>query len=88
MIQDFELRFAGGEYRLLDLRDSAFPYREPLRLNETGAAIYRRLNGEYSMEALCVFMNEEYGLSMEEAREDLQAFLDSLVEYGVPIALE
>lgn len=72
------LREAGGSFWLLDLSQSGVPYRPPLRLNESGAAIWRMREEGLTLEEMAGRLAEEGGPSPDELRADLESFLKEI----------
>lgn len=52
-------------------------------LNPVGIAIYPLLDGSHSKEEIAARIAEEFEVSLDEARNDLEAFLEELNEHGM-----
>ncbi len=52
-------------------------------VNETGLLILKKLREGLSPEEIAGIMNEEYGISREEALRDIQDFLESMARFGL-----
>lgn len=71
--EDLVWRDLEGEVVLLDLRASMY-----YSLNQTGSLLWSCLEQPSSPEELVRAVVEEYGVSVEQAREDVDGFLDML----------
>ncbi|MCM1568699.1 MAG: PqqD family protein [Roseburia sp.] len=76
----YQLRYAAGQYWLLDMEQDGDCYREPICMNESGAFILEQyfLLGERT--AVAQQMHERYGISVEQALADVEEFLQKLKE--------
>ncbi len=81
----FVLRHAAGMWNLLDLSHPEFPYKEPLRLNESGAIIWQEIERGMNLDAISQELVKEYGISQKEADSDLRDFCEKLKAFGVPL---
>lgn len=52
-------------------------------LNPVGIAIYPLLDGNHSMEEIAARVADEFDVPIEEARRDLEAFLEELDAHGM-----
>ena len=52
-------------------------------LNSVGALIWRSMDGERTLKELAELVCDEYEVSISEAKEDIQSFLDPFVENGL-----
>ncbi len=52
-------------------------------VNETGLLILKKLREGLSLEEIAEIMNEEYGISREEALRDIQDFLEAMARFGL-----
>ena len=82
----YQLRYAAGLYWLIDMEQSGASYTSPVPLNEGGAEIWRMLDSGMSEAEICARLCEEYELSEEQARQDLNDFITQLqsqkVDFG------
>ena len=83
MYGDYQLREAGGFYWLINMSQSGKDYRQPLRLNETGALLLTGCYEGKTAEKMACELSECYGLPVEEMKKDVDAFLAQLVANGV-----
>ena len=72
-------------YWLLDMEQSGIPYRQPVLLNETGAAFWKLLAQGKPEDEVASVIASEYGVSREEIRQDVEQFLQKLRSQGVTI---
>jgi len=77
------LRYAAGAYWLLDTQQSGRDYRPPVKLNEMGADIIKRLNEGISGSQLARAVAEEYQADSALVERDVRAFLQSLETQGI-----
>ena len=83
MFGDYQLREAGGFYWLIDMSQSGKEYRQPLRLNETGALLLTGCYEGKTAKELAGELSERYGLPVEEMKKDVDVFLAQLVANGI-----
>ena len=74
----YQLRYAAGLYWLIDMKQSGAGYISPVPLNESGAKLWRMIEDGIPQTEICRQLCEEYEISMEEARGDLQDFVRQL----------
>ena len=79
----YQLRHAAGRYWLLDMQQEGLAYRKPVVLNECAAFIWKRNDPREPPEPLAQELQKTYGISMEQAMEDTQQFIQSLKEQGL-----
>lgn len=77
------LRYAAGQFWLLDINQPGIPYKKPMCLNEVGAKIWRLFSEEKSVDLICKHLAEEYGMEETVIYEDVTQFLKQLQIYGV-----
>lgn len=68
------LREAAGIYWLIDTEQEGLPYRRPVRLNESGAQIWRMLESGLTAEQASARLAAGEGLPYEEVLADIRAF--------------
>lgn len=77
----FILRELSGEYVVVPVGEAAQGFNGMIRLNETGAFLWKELTGGAGEEALADKLVERYeGVSEQTARDDVKEFLDSIRE--------
>ena len=70
----FCMRHAAGIYWLIDMEQEGVPYKKPIPVNETGAKIWNLREMGKSRGEIAEVLAECYGISREEAGEDVEAF--------------
>ena len=84
---DFVLRQIGDGYVVVALGKAADGFRGIIRLNETGAFLFKTIQeGGRSIEDLVSALEKEYRVDVAVAREDVSAFVNQLQEAGVIVA--
>ncbi len=78
---DYQLRYAAGMYWLLNIKQRGFKYIKPLPLNECGAHIWKMLSEGLDEAAIADIICKEYDIGMDEAMNDIKAFLSQLRQY-------
>ncbi len=81
----YMLRYAAGNYWLIDMSQKGIPYKRPMTLNEVGAKIWEMLVNECSVAEMADKLNEEYDIPKQELEEDINQFINQLRAYGVKI---
>lgn len=56
---------------------------QTLELDKVAEDIFRRLDGTSTVRKIAVDLAEDYGVSVEQAIDDVTAFLAQLIGYGV-----
>ena len=79
----YQLRYAAGQYWLLDTLQEGVPYKRPLIMNEVGADIWRMVEQGYSRTQIVDVLSREYQISDEVVEQDLAQFLAQLAEFGI-----
>jgi transcription antitermination factor NusG len=75
-------RKIADEYILVPISRSIADVNSIYSLNETAGFIWGLLNGKRSVEEVRNEIVREYDVSDDEAREDVEAFLQQLIEIG------
>ena len=83
---DYQLREAAGFWWLIDMAQTGEDFRMPLRLNGTGAQLFRELSAGCGEAELAERMAPEYGIEKEELRRDIAAFAAQLAANGIRFA--
>lgn len=83
MFAKYQVRKAAGGYWLLDMSQEGFVYKNPVFLNETGAAIWELLEDGKPPEQIAESFVEEYGIAKEEALADVGQFIEQLKQQGI-----
>ena len=74
----YRLRRVADMYWLINVEQPGIPYEKPVALNRTGAMICGMLEDGAGAEEISEAMNAAYGVSVPEARADLEHFLRQL----------
>ena len=82
---DFYLSEAAGLHMILNIGHPELAYIEPLRINETGAFVYKLLDSGNSVDEVIKRVSSEYGISEDNAREDVTEFVIKLRDFGVNV---
>lgn len=85
MLEKYQLRYAAGQYWLLDMEQTGVLYKRPMSMNVVGAEIWEMLKKGWSIEQMCAVFIKEYQVDEEEIREDIIQFQKQLTAYGVVI---
>ena len=80
--KDFVLRKVAGNWVVLPVGESALSYTGMLRLNDAGAILWQALEKDPSAEAMVAALTAEYDVAQQQAREDVEAFLEKLAAAG------
>lgn len=76
-------RKIAGETIVVPIRARAAELDSVYVLNEVGAAIWNQLDAGHSPAAITAAIAEEFDVSPETARRDVEQFLEKLLEAGV-----
>jgi len=71
----------GNEYILVPIANNIADMNSMYTLNETGAFIWERINGENSVEDIINEMMKEYDVVFEIASNDVFSFIDDMRSY-------
>ena len=84
MKDEYVLTELGNEFTAVPIGQAAEAFHGIIRLNETGAFIWRALSEGMSVEQLAEKMLKEYdGLSIEKAEESICSFIEKLRSEGI-----
>ena len=81
--KEFVLREIAGDYIIIPTGKTVLEFNGLITVNEVGASIWKMLQEETSFEKLVQGILEEYDVEDSVARQDVQEFLDKLVEGGI-----
>ena len=81
--EGFVLRQIKDNYIVVALGKASKEFNGMMNLNETGSFIWNLLNGENTVDDIAGKMTKEYDVSEEIAREDLEGFIDKLIQGGM-----
>ncbi|MGN0334455.1 MAG: PqqD family protein [Lachnospiraceae bacterium] len=81
--KEFILREIVGEYVIIPTGKTVLSFNGLISVNEVGAFLWNMLQKDVTVDELVAGVLEEYDVDEETAREDIQAFLDVLVEGNI-----
>lgn len=81
--KDFILREIAGDYVIIPTGNMVLTFNGLISVNEVGASLWKMLQEDVTIEDLVAGVLEEYNVDEETAREDIQEFLDELIEAQV-----
>lgn len=76
--EGFVLRNICGDYVVIAVGKQTLDFQGIIKLNETGAFLWEKLQQDCTAEELLAAMQAEYAVDEATAREDIRAFIDSL----------
>ena len=80
----FVIEQVGGSYLAVATGERAASFRALIRLNDTGAFLWRLLSeGDMTKEELLSRMLEEYDVTEELAKRDITKFLEMLLKADI-----
>lgn len=79
----YSLRYAAGQYWLLDLEQKGIPYKPPVSLNDVGAQMWSMLQEGISTEQMAEVLCKEYDIDKKEIHEDILLFQEQLKKQGI-----
>lgn len=75
---NFIFRTIADEHLLIPVGEAAVHTKGLIALSESGALLYRRLQGGCAQDDLIAALTAEYNVSEEEAARDTETFLDQM----------
>lgn len=79
---DFVLRQVAQTWVVLPLGDTAFDFTSMIKLNDSGALLWHALEKNADKAYLIATLTAEYDVSEAQAAEDVDAFLEILLNAG------
>lgn len=76
--EKYRIRRVADMYWLINVGQPGIPYEKPVALNQTGAMICGMLEDGAGAEEISEAMSASYGVSVSEARVDLEQFAEQL----------
>ena len=76
---NFVQREVAGEFILVPIRQQLSDVNSLYVLNETSAAIWRRIDGTRSIRAILTELSIEYDVTSEQLEKDLATLIDDLL---------
>ena len=81
--KEFVLREIAGDYIVVPTGKAVLEFNGLISVNEVGASIWNMLQNEVTFEGLLQGILNEYDVEEEIAKQDIQEFLDKLIENGI-----
>lgn len=81
--KDFVLREIAGDHIIIPTGQTALEFNGLITVNEVGVSLWKMLQEETTVDRLLQGILDEYEVEEDVAREDIQEFLDALVEGGI-----
>ena len=81
--KEFVLREIAGDYVIIPTGKTVLSFNGLITVNEVGADLWKMLQSEVTFEDLVQGILDIYDVDEETAKEDIQEFLDTLVEGGI-----
>lgn len=78
--KDFILRQVGENYIVVPVGAQTVDFRFIITLNETGAFLWKIFTEEKTVDELSAALLDEYDVTPEQAKADVEAFVDKLRE--------
>ncbi|MCW3805981.1 PqqD family protein [Plebeiibacterium marinum] len=83
--EGFVEKAIGSEKVLVPLSDNVADMNHVLTLNEVGTFLYDGIDGEKSLDEIFSLLLEEYDVTAEVAKRDIEQFIDETVNKGIII---
>jgi len=80
--ENFALRQVADTWVVLPLGEKTLDFSAMLKLNDSGALLWKVLENGGSPEDLVSALTAEYEVSADRARTDVDAFLEKLIQAG------
>ena len=81
--KEFVLREIAGDYVIIPTGKTVLTFNGLITVNEVGADLWKMLQSEVTFNDLLQGILEMYDVDEETAKEDIQEFLDTLIEGGI-----
>lgn len=81
--KEFILREIAGDYVIVPVGDAAVQFNGMISVNETGAVLWKCLQEETDTDRMVQALTEEYDVSEETARHDVEEFTSLLRQHGI-----
>lgn len=76
---DFVQREVAGEFLLIPLKRQLTDINSLYVLNETGAALWRLIDGQHTVQDIIRDLSDEYAVTVEQLTKDLDALIEDLL---------
>jgi hypothetical protein len=83
MTGNYILRYAAGANWLVKADQQDADYVAPLMINEVGAVIWKGIEAGYPAGEITVLLQNRYQINLEEARSDVEEFLEQLQKCNI-----
>ena len=83
--EGFLLRQVAGNTVVVPIGDEAVEFNGVITINESGKFIWELMQEGIEKEELLEKFMKEYSLSEEEAKEDIRAFIQILLDNGIAV---
>ena len=81
--KEFVLREIAGDYVIIPTGKTVLEFNGLITVNEVGVSLWNMLQNEITFDELVQGILDEYDVEESVAREDIQEFLDKLVDGGI-----
>ena len=81
--KEFVLREIAGDYVIIPTGKTTLTFNGLITVNEVGAALWKMLQSDKSLDDLIQGILDEYDGEESVAREDIQEFLETLRKNGI-----
>ncbi|MCI5480692.1 MAG: PqqD family protein [Lachnospiraceae bacterium] len=81
--REFVLREIAGDYVIIPTGKTVLEFNGLITINEVGVSLWNMLQNEITFDELVQGILDEYDVEESVAREDIQEFLDKLVDGGI-----
>ena len=81
--KEFVLREIAGEYIIIPTGSTALEFNGLITVNEVGVLLWKMLQEDVDLETLIKGVRAEYDVDESVARDDIQEFLDTLIQGGI-----
>ena len=78
----FVIRNVGGESVVVPVGEMAKSFHGMINLNSTGAFLWKFFSEEHTVDEAVALMQKEYDIDEATAKNDVQAFVDTIVQRG------
>ena len=81
--KDFVLREISGDYIIIPTGKTTLEFNGLITVNEIGAFLWEMLQNDVALEDMVAGVLKEYDVEENVAKEDIQEFLNVLIEGGI-----
>lgn len=81
--KEFVLREIAGDYIIIPTGRTVLEFNGLITVNEVGVSLWNMLQKGTTMDGLVQGILDEYDVEESVAREDIQEFLDTLIDGGI-----